>query len=83
MSSFPANYGGRCVGCGVIFGSGTLVEYDSGGAGLLVVDCCGEPGEPYARQAAAEPVMPRGRKLSDRCGTCFQIPASNGVCGCS
>jgi hypothetical protein len=27
-------------------------------------------------------VMPTGRKASDACQRCFQIPASNGTCGC-
>lgn len=28
-------------------------------------------------------VMPRRRTARDMCRTCFQIPASNGVCGCA
>lgn len=27
-------------------------------------------------------VMPRGKSASDMCKKCFQIPSSNGVCGC-
>lgn len=27
-------------------------------------------------------VLPRRRSIHDMCRTCFQIPASNGVCGC-
>lgn len=28
-------------------------------------------------------VMPRRRTARDMCRSCFQIPASNGVCGCA
>lgn len=27
-------------------------------------------------------VMPKGKTKADMCPHCFQIPASNGICGC-
>jgi hypothetical protein len=80
--SFPASYSGECGGCREHFGPGTEIAYVEG---VLVVDeCCGTTDPILARTATAiDPVLPRGRKVSDRCGDCFQVPASNGVCGCS
>lgn len=82
--SFSASYGGRCGGCGRYFDPGEEVAYETGGT-LLAVDCCDGLVTPPAppRAAGPEPTMPRGRVLADRCDTCFQIPSTTGVCGCS
>lgn len=87
--SFPARYPGRCGGCNDPFESGEEVDYDNDGIRMVAVRCCGDAAEPRpatedAHEHVVEPdrVMPRGKTAADRCGTCFQIPASNGVCGC-
>ena len=85
-ASFPAAYAGRCGNCAEHFRPGEEVQYDSDGL-LIVVDCCGTLDDPPGiGRPRAEPslkTVPRGKTAADRCGTCFQIPASNGVCGCS
>lgn len=82
--SFSAKYGGRCEGCGRYFDPGEEVSYE-GGRTLIAVECCDGLATPAvpARAPAPEAVMPRSRKIADRCDTCFQIPSTTGVCGCS
>ena len=81
---FLANFPGRCGNCGELFAPGDEIFYDAGDT-LLGQDCCGESDETAAGREpkALEPVMPRGRSVADRCGVCFQIPSSNGLCGCN
>lgn len=45
--------------------------------------CCAGTNDlsPTTRGAIAS-VMPRGKTVRDKCPQCFQIPASNGMCGC-
>lgn len=87
MISFPAAYAGRCGNCGEPFQAGAEVFYDDQDS-LLVVECCGEEGQGAVHGAEqqtvkVDQVMPRGKTARDRCDRCFQVPASNGVCGCS
>jgi hypothetical protein len=62
------------------------------------LDCCGDrPDDDLAPARRADDgltaddetpadaiarVMPRGRTARDACGTCWQIPSTNGSCGC-
>jgi len=54
------------------------------------VDCCATDGDRPAPVADYNPdeevglaqVMPLRRSRADMCPNCFQIPASNGTCGC-
>lgn len=80
---FPAAYAGRCGNCGEIFGADTQVFYADDI--LMVVECCGEQDDPPQEVVSryTPKVMPRGKTVRDRCDGCFQVPASNGTCGCS
>lgn len=97
MSAFSARYAGKCGNCGEGFQAGDLVQYADADGELCGVDCCGQGGSASSasllfdeqREAnredpalAAVMVLPRGRTARDKCGKCFQVPASNGVCGC-
>jgi hypothetical protein len=81
--SFPASYAGTCGGCGEHFGPGVEITYNDGV--LVVDDCCGDAPTGLATRElkGPDPVFPRGKTKKDRCGTCFQVPASNGACGYS
>jgi hypothetical protein len=83
MYHFPASYVGRCTNCNEILNPGDEVYYD-GSDSLTGWDCCGATDEARntPETSTIERVMPRGRTAKDRCGTCFQIPSTNGVCGC-
>ena len=83
MSSFPAAYAGSCGNCGEHFGPGEMIAYEEGA--VTVQSCCGTPDDPRTTPTATEPdrVMPRGMTAADRCDKCFQIPSSNGLCGCA
>lgn len=82
---FPAAYPGRCGGCNEPFAVGDEVFYAQPEDVLMAWECCG-PGEVPDSVASlvtpADKVMPRGKTVQDRCERCFQIPASNGMCGC-
>lgn len=84
MSHFNARYAGRCTSCGTPFEIGAALFYTDDDA-LAGQECCGGEEEPRTAPldvVPADRVMPRGRVAGDRCSRCFQIPASNGVCGC-
>lgn len=84
MSHFPARYAGRCGNCNELFAPDAEVFYSAEDA-LVAWECCGEQDETRPGTSEVTPVdkvMPRGKTVRDRCGECFQIPASNGVCGC-
>jgi hypothetical protein len=94
--SFQAKYDGTCGTCPAPIAIGDGVFYATPGAALVSgLDCCGDrPDEDLVTvQHAEEPdedltvdvakVMPRGRTARDACPTCWQVPASNGTCGCS
>lgn len=82
---FPAAYPGRCGGCNEPFAALDDVFFAQPEGVLMAWECCG-PGEVPAPAVSsvtpADKVMPRGKTVLDRCERCFQIPASNGMCGC-
>lgn len=85
---FPARYTGRCGNCDEVFIEGAEVFYAPPDDVLMGVECCGEVAAIDSRSTVSEvtpadKVMPRGKSARDRCDQCFQVPASNGVCGCS
>lgn len=84
MSPFAAHFPGRCGKCGEVFDIGTNVFYTTPDDILLGWDCCGASDEPDAASMVTPPdrVMPRGKTARDACGRCWQIPATNGACGC-
>lgn len=51
-------------------------DHPAGDADYVFLDA------PRDLSTKAPEVMPRGKKASDRCDVCFQVPAANGVCGC-
>lgn len=84
VSHFSASYAGRCGICGEIFRVGDPLFYTADDV-LTGQDCCGGFGDERPGTSETTPidrVMPRGKTVRDRCGACFQIPASNGACGC-
>lgn len=93
---FPAQYDGACISCSHRILAGDHVFYAPGNEGVSGLDCCGDKDdadlvvvqlrdtEDEANLTVdASQVMPRGRTVQDRCDRCFQIPASNGACGCA
>lgn len=86
MFAFPATHVGRCSSCGDPFDVGANIFYDHNDQ-VVGLDCCGaDDAERGSEESAVTPVdkvMPRGKTAKDRCETCFQVPASNGVCGCA
>jgi hypothetical protein len=81
---FSAQYAGRCGNCGEMFEEGEPVVYGADDR-LVRVECCADPegqGDPFLSTPEEIKVLPRGKTAADRCGKCFQVPASNGVCGC-
>lgn len=95
---FPAQFDGVCTSCGHRILAGDHVFYAPGNESVSGLDCCGDkddvdltvhqrrddgltvdeddPATTIAR------TMPRGKTAADACLRCFQIPASNGTCGC-
>jgi len=85
---FKAKYDGRCPSCDEPISQGedvTMVDSDRGRVTVHAhhVDDGEIHIETGPRADHTTGTMPRGRTVSDRCGVCFQIPASNGDCGCS
>jgi hypothetical protein len=85
ISIFAAKYPGRCAECDQDFEPGDPVGYTDEGQ-LVGMLCCYEsphrPIDEAVRKATGHTTLPRGKTKADRCDTCFQIPSSNGVCGC-
>lgn len=90
--SIPAKYNGLCVPCGEDINQGDPITLHPD-AGYVHEDCAEDVGKvaesngadfnPRDRgRAPGIAVMPRGRTTKDRCDRCFQVPASNGACGC-
>lgn len=78
---FVAQFAGVCKRCDEPFPQGALVQYDDNDN----IVCCGDittEGLGPSLSPKSPAVMPRGKTASDRCNRCFQVPASNGVCGC-
>jgi hypothetical protein len=49
---------------------------------VMVSESNGAAFDSFNRGRAPVAILPRGKTAKDRCNTCFQVPASNGVCGC-
>lgn len=85
--SFMAKYDGLCLPCGEEIHKGewltTHREY-----GFIHEECTDiEPAQAtniprHGQPAPPELVLPGGKTTKDRCSECFQVPASNGECGC-
>jgi hypothetical protein len=84
---------GNCARCNKSYRRGDWLFRDAGE--LVAVNCCAtredvrdesEPvplgAEYFEDEGALAQVLPTGRTKADMCRICFQIPASNGVCGC-
>lgn len=82
MAVLSAQFAGRCTTCGQPFEVGASIFYTDDDA-LAGWECCGidEPAAVVPEETAR--VMPRGKTARDACGLCFQVPASNGMCGCA
>lgn len=82
-TTFLSRFTLHCESCGEDHPPGIEVYYDRDNR-LRPVDCEQELPDPEIDQTEDKKiqVMPRGRTVKDRCMKCFQIPASNGVCGC-
>jgi hypothetical protein len=93
--SFKASYAGACTSCSAAILPGDDVFYAPGNEGVSGLDCCGDrPDEDLIvvqrRDSEDEPqmavdvaqVLPRGKTAASACPTCWQVPASNGECGC-
>ena len=83
---FAAQHPGRCSNCSQAFGSGDRVYFTADDT-LMGAECCDgvevdESGSSSTSRVSTITVMPRNKTIKDRCSRCFQIPASNNVCGC-
>lgn len=74
--SFPALFAGRCSRCKTPYAQGTELEFqhDERKAYLVIVGCEG---------CKAKLKPKKTERIYEPCAKCFQIPAANGVCGCS
>lgn len=94
---FTAKYRAPCYNCRQLIEIGDKAFYTPGHDHVIGELCCGEYTDTellplvesldYEHGDAHDSVrlkalMPRGKHASDKCMKCFQIPASNGVCGC-
>jgi hypothetical protein len=83
---FEAKYPFRCGTCGERHPAGAYAQYDADHTTLSAVNCADtnleSNGAAFDRGRAPIAILPRGKTAKDRCNTCFQVPASNGVCGC-
>lgn len=91
-----ATSSGDCAGCDYTYVKGDWVFRNNTGV-LLGVSCCApqyvaglggggssvvaEDGEGRDFVPLSQ-VMPHGKSRADMCPDCFQIPSTNGVCGC-
>lgn len=96
--TFTAQFASDCATCSTAILPGDSVFYGPGAEIASGVDCCGDRddaeltvnqrGDDSLSVDDEDPAvtiartMPRGRTAADRCGKCWQIPASNGTCGC-
>lgn len=93
--SFPARYESLCIPCGQSIERGDeITNHPKHGyihlhcvdtADDVVYDMSESNGadfDSFTRGRSPIAVLPRGKTASDRCDKCFQIPASNGTCGC-
>ena len=82
---FKAKFTGKCGNCGEPFEVDDEVRYDR--TTLVGTTCCtiDAPSEGDTFNHSRDPairVMPHGKTKRDMCLKCFQIPSSNGSCGC-
>jgi hypothetical protein len=77
---FPATRSGYCFGCDGPFEAGDSIYYQDGDIWANHW-CVTDPSRRMYENSSA-PVMPRGKTAKDMCMKCFQVPSSNGVCGC-
>lgn len=91
MHPFSAKYHGLCLSCDEDIKPGeSIVSHPD--AGFIHEECIEDVGsvresngadfDSFTWGRAPIAVLPRGKTSKDRCGKCFQVPASNGVCGC-
>lgn len=90
--SFKARYHTACAAhCGTDIYPGDEAEAVETMAGMLYTHpgCVGDiesRGADFSTDKPGRtpgiPVLPRGKTARDRCDACFQVPASNGQCGC-
>ena len=92
---FMASQASGCATCIADILPGDAIFYGPGNEAASGMDCCGDkpdadpavtqrPDDAGDEDLTVDPrkVTPRGRTARDRCPTCFQIPATNGACGC-
>lgn len=89
---------GECFRCERSYRAGEWVFRDTEG-NTVAVNCCGTTDDMRTESVGADlkdaedidgrdwvplaQVLPTGKTKADMCPKCFQIPASNGICGCS
>lgn len=85
---FKARYEGTCPACEDPINIGeevTMIDSDRGRVTVHIP--CAEDGVVISAASVGRPdhtaLIPRGKTARDICGGCFQIPSSNGVCGCT
>lgn len=88
MSSFPAQFSSRCLPCDEDIKSGDFIV-NHPDIGYVHEECASDVGKAPEKPRTGRPpvdahpdTMPRGKTAADRCHQCFQVPSSNGVCGC-
>jgi hypothetical protein len=94
---FTTRWPSRCYNCGLKIEEGERAFYVSDRDNIYGGGCCdilpleellrpviadSEHEEERIHTVPVDRVMPRGRKVTDACSICFQIPSSNGGCGC-
>lgn len=87
--SFPARYPGLCIPCGDPIKVGeSITNHPEHGyihekcTDVQPAESNGADFDSFTRGRAPIAVLPRGKTTKDRCNGCFQVPASNGACGC-
>lgn len=86
-ATFEAKWAGTCQDddCGRPFPVGALIKFSQHNR-IVHADCSADPNErSETMRADDEPIPPRAvlpRNPQPACTKCFQIPSSNGVCGC-
>lgn len=88
MNAFRARFSGHCDICDSEIDAGDFIVGHPE-ARFIHEDCAQDadrvPQTPRTGRPARDPVpdtLPRGKTAKDRCDMCFQVPASNGTCGC-
>lgn len=95
---FNAEFDGRCATCAGPIIPGDSIFYAPDSDAPSGMNCCGERSDEelavYQNRDDSLSVdeddpatniartLPRGKTAADKCGKCWQIPSSSGVCGC-